>query len=127
MKDYMKKRYDARRKLAFDLIGRVCGGCNLSFADSELELDHIDPKTKTLDFAKKWNVKEETYLEELKKAQPLCKPCHTEKSITDSGKSKAVHGTYAMYRHYKCRCVLCKKANTEMSKKYKKKKPKKTT
>lgn len=118
-KEYMSKRYYERRKMAFDIVGRVCAMCQQTFTDSELELDHIDPKTKELDFAKKWNVTLEVFLAEVRKAQPLCKPCHAQKSIVDAGKKKAEHGTFAMYRHYKCRCDLCKIANNEVSKKYK--------
>jgi hypothetical protein len=38
------------------------------------------------------------------------------------GRKRVRHGTYSMYRHYKCKCRPCRDANNEMSKKYKRKK-----
>lgn len=115
MREYMLKRYHNRRKAAFDIVGRTCAICGLTFPDEMLELDHIDPNSKSLSFARDWSSKK--FFSELKKAQALCGTCHVNKTLTDLGRTRTVCGTNSHYRHQKCRCDLCKAAHRAVTKK----------
>jgi 5-methylcytosine-specific restriction endonuclease McrA len=78
-----------KRKCQLDLINRrrkdylqdkscvVCG------ATKRLEIDHIDPKTKTSH--RIWSWKDSRRIKELKKCQVLCKQCHIDKTCKDLG------------------------------------------
>lgn len=59
----------------------------------------------------------ERFLEELKKCQLLCKPCHIEKTVIDRGEiiARGTHGTISSYRY--CHCEVCRRAKTEWQRK----------
>lgn len=77
MRDYMLRRYHARRELMFERLGRACISCG---STDELEADHIDASTKSFPVAKLWSVSLVRFIEEIDKCQILCRPCHITKS-----------------------------------------------
>ena len=113
-----EKRKQARhrkKQRCLDYLGNKCARCGVT---ENLQFDHIDPETKSFEisqsFDKGWN----KLVEELKKCQLLCKPCHREKTTNeqtgripwnaDETTYNPVHGTAKMYDKKKCRCVKCK-------------------
>ena len=79
-------------------------------ATSKLEVDHIDPRTKTYRTSELWWFAEDRFWLEIRKCQLLCGYHHRIKSAREHGKDAARHGTYYMYRSYKCRCDPCRQA-----------------
>jgi hypothetical protein len=86
------------------------GPCKQCGSAERLELDHIDPATKTTHVVWSWaKARRES---ELAKCQALCHDCHKAKTIAQ--KSKAlVHGTINGYSKHRCRCADCRRANRE--------------
>lgn len=74
---YRRERYKRNRDAAIAQLGGACAYCGDTVA---LELDHIDPATKSAKFIRVLFWGEERRQKELAKAQLLCKPCHIEKS-----------------------------------------------
>ena len=105
--------YEYKAKLQFlkNYLGGKCVKCG---ARSNLEFDHIIPETKSFSITSKWAYNFEKLKPELDKCQLLCTPCHVGKT----NPSALAHGTTKMYRHGKCRCTLCKAANTAKQKAY---------
>jgi hypothetical protein len=118
MKDYMLARYYKRMSEAKTKLGGKCFKCR---STDNLQLDHIDPKTKNFTVAKLWNSKKEVFDSEINKCQLLCQKCHEEKTLLDMGKASAkiTHGTISSYRY--CKCDKCKKAKSEYMKVFRKK------
>src|SRR5216117_3200210 len=106
MADYMLKRYHERRKEAIESLGGKCIKCG---SVENLEIDHIDPKTKSFNFSKIWSFSPEKYSKELEKCQILCKDCHMKKSREKGSFNKSPmiiskglkHGTVHGYSKYK--------------------------
>ena len=119
MKNYMLKRYHARRNEAIEYLGGECVSCN---SKEDLELDHIKPDLKSFNISKLWSCSISKFREELNKCQLLCKFCHSNKSILEAGKkiAKGFHETVSTYRY--CKCEACKKAKAECFQKWKQKK-----
>ncbi len=101
-KRYWKERYSRVKKNAVSALGGKCSKCG---SISSLEFDHIDPATKVDNFTVLACIAGRGE-EELAKCQLLCKECHRDKT------GRAEHGSLGMYRHQKCRCDLCRKANS---------------
>lgn len=116
MREYMLRRYHQRRAAAIEKLGGRCVHCGKT---EDLEIDHIDPKTKELEVGKLWSVSAVRFWAEIEKCQLLCRTAHADKSITDNGKKSAkdTHGTLSSYRY--CKCVLCKQAKREHNAKMK--------
>lgn len=116
MRQYMLKRYHKRRKEAIEKLGGHCVKCG---AAENLELDHIDPSTKSFTIAAHGSVNEKLWQEELKKCQLLCRSCHQGKTLKDRGQNSAreTHGTLSSYRY--CKCDKCKAAKAKHNKEYK--------
>lgn len=87
MNDYMKRRYQQRRELAFATIGDKCVRCKTKL---NLQIDHVYWSDKTFDFGKHWNCSLKRFMEELEKCQPLCKTCHDDKSKRDISERRFV-------------------------------------
>jgi hypothetical protein len=119
---WQKKRYDERRDAAIKFLG---GECVICVTTHQLEIDHVDPTTKSYPFERMYRLCEEKFWDEIKKCQLLCKTHHYEKTMLQNGKSYAEHGSLTMYTHHKCRCDLCKQANREQSRKYRNSVPRK--
>ena len=75
MKDYRR-----RKELLLNTLGGICSKCG---SNKALQFDHINPSTKCFSILEKYYHKLETVLEELKKCQLLCKPCHRLKTIQE--------------------------------------------
>lgn len=56
------------------------GPCAECKSSEDLEVDHIDPETKTWEPAQIWSRKKEDRDKELAKCQVLCHDCHLEKT-----------------------------------------------
>lgn len=119
MKKYMLERYNTRRNLAIQKLGGKCVRC---CSTKELQFDHINPEDKLFTIAKLSSINERQYWEEVDKCQLLCIECHKAKTISDMGmkQAKGNHGTISSYRY--CKCSLCKKAKSDYTREYKRKK-----
>jgi 5-methylcytosine-specific restriction endonuclease McrA len=100
MRVYMLNRYHERRAEALEKLGGACAICGSKVS---LEIDHIDPKTKSFDVGKLWSVSKARYLSELEKCQLLCKVHHLRKS----GDELAVPHGGGLTGKRNCRCTLC--------------------
>lgn len=108
-KAYQRLWIAKRRRDFFE--SKVCVICGSA---DELELDHIDPKTKITHAV--WSWKESRRREELDKCQVLCVDCHMDKTIAQ--RPSTDHGRGQMYQKYKCRCVKCRAWKRDSDKKY---------
>lgn len=109
MREYMKT-YSAKRRLkALAYLGGVCVACGTT---DDLEIDHVDPSTKSFTLARGWHHAWSKIETELDKCQILCKPCHD----TKHG-SKWPCGTAQRYWRG-CRCKPCTTANSKWNKNY---------
>jgi hypothetical protein len=89
------------------------GPCRRCGTWDDLEVDHVDPKTKS--FSVTFTEGKARLEAELAKCQVLCVPCHIQKAIETGehrggGQNKITnpqHGTDVMYRREKCRCPEC--------------------
>lgn len=92
------------------------GPCVRCGSTEDLQVDHIDPRTKVSH--RIWSWREESRLAELAKCQVLCRSCHIKKSMECGERRVTTHGTGQMYQHYKCRCALCRAWKSASDKKY---------
>lgn len=115
------REYAARKRLeAIALLGDKCVICGITGAES-LEIDHIDPSTKSFVVTAGWNKPYDVWFAEVMKCQLLCIEHHKEKTLIDTGKkaAKGTHGTLSAYRY--CgppKCEDCKRAKREYTRKY---------
>ena len=109
MRVYQPKWLAARRESWFR--GRACVNCG---SKENLQVDHIDPKTKVS--SNIWSWSRERLELELKKCQALCENCHHAK--TGQENRTVVHGTAGMYQHQMCRCSECCLWKSLSNKKY---------
>lgn len=79
-KEYLLKRYKVRVNKMKQYLGEVCTLCG---SDSQLQIDHIDPQTKSFDLLKRWGTNWNIITSELDKCQLLCRDCHVEKTKSD--------------------------------------------
>jgi hypothetical protein len=100
MRVYMTARYHRRRAMAIALLGGKCVECGTT---ENLELDHIDPASKTFNVGSR-TVSEARYLEELKLCQLLC--THHHKIKTATGNSVEHGGGLSGKKN--CKCDPCK-------------------
>ena len=101
MRDYMLDRYHARRNQAIETLGGKCVICGTM---KNLEIDHIDPKTKTMSVSKMWSCSQAKYDSEIKLCQLLCYDHHKEKSRNERS---VAHGE-GLTGKRNCYCDLCK-------------------
>jgi hypothetical protein len=100
-------RYHRRRKELIEQLGGACRRCG---SMEDLEIDHIDPRLKTMNVSRvvceKWD---EAFYKELENCQLLCTECHLEKTKEDMQYlPSGTHGTITMATHGKCRCDACR-------------------
>jgi hypothetical protein len=95
-----KERYEEIMALALHHLGDACAKCG---SDQDLEIDHIDPKTKSFNISSMTCFSWERIEIELRKCQALCRPCHIEKSIAEQS---IEHGE-GLTGKKNCRCELC--------------------
>ena len=91
MNEYLKERYHRLKREAFDILGGVCAHCQSTLS---LQVDHINPKTKSFNVTRKlrslpWS----NILSELKKCQLLCRLCHKEKTKSEKSYGKKLFGS----------------------------------
>lgn len=90
------------------------GPCVQCGSWDSLAIDHIDPKTKTMDPRAIWSRREEIRKAELEGCQVLCRSCHLEKTIIEKN-DHSIHLPHGLKRYknkfIKCRCDICKSAN----------------
>ncbi len=90
-------------------IARLGGKCVVCSSTERLEVDHIDPSTKSMNPREIWGRNETDRNAELDKCQVLCYQCHKDKTSRERTKP-LVHGEYNCYKKG-CRCSLCREAN----------------
>lgn len=112
--DKRKAKRVARRSKLIALLGGKCKKCGTT---KNLEFDHIDKNTKTMDIAHSIDTKEDRLLNEIKKCQLLCRDCHVLKGsgrddagAWDYARPRSDHGTVHHYRNHGCRCEKCREA-----------------
>ena len=76
----MTKIYRRNKKTVWDFFGNECARCGCTH---NLQLDHIDPKTKKFDVSQKLGGRLGPLWEEIRKCQLLCEPCHKQKTKED--------------------------------------------
>ena len=119
MRGYRARRYQERRTKIIQLLGGKCSKCG---SKENLEIDHIDPKSKSFGVSEWcWCKSWESLLPEIKKCQLLCEKHHSYKTVEDNGNKHAegTHGTLSSY-HY-CKCDKCRAAHNEYCRNYKRK------
>lgn len=109
-KDPQKKRDADRVRVAARRTAWIAanGPCRECGGSEELEVDHVDPKTKVSH--RIWSFRQEKREEELAKCQVLCKSCHQKKTNRENYEP-VPHGTHTRYMNYKCRCDACRAAH----------------
>lgn len=114
MRAYMWNRRKDRRETLLAMLGGRCAQCG---STTDLDFDHIDPRTKVFQLSgagldRAWAV----ILAEAGKCQILCRTDHIEKTRAEF--FRAEHGTEHMYARYQCRCVDCRVAYSVKRKAY---------
>lgn len=99
MAEYMRQRYHSLRAEGIALLGGRCVRCG---STDDLQFDHIDPATKTLDIGRRWSSRPK-FLAELAKCQLLCGEHHRAKT---SAEQSVEHGG-GLTGKRNCRCALC--------------------
>lgn len=106
--------YYARMAELKDILGGKCVHCG---AVDDLQFDHKEASSKCFTIAAGWCKARDVVLEEIKKCQLLCGPCHMAKSVASGDLSRGhrkrrplVHGTIHGYREWLCRCDACRGA-----------------
>ena len=109
MNQYMQSRYFLIREKMYNFLGKICASCG---SGENLEIDHIDPSTKSFTLGNQWSRKWEDLVIELEKCQLLCHQCHVAKT-NEQRYGEQPCGTYWKYKKYKCRCDPCILAHRE--------------
>jgi hypothetical protein len=88
-KEYQIKRYHKRMEEARQKLGGRCVNCG---CEDDLEIDHIDWRTKSIPLNKLWSIAKARFDKELEKCQLLCDPCHNDKSRFDISEIRKCQG-----------------------------------
>lgn len=80
-----KRHYIKRRTEVLAMMGGQCVECE---SKDQLEIDHVDPETKSFSVGEFITHSWEKIEPELKKCQLLCQDCHRKKSLTDGSLDK---------------------------------------
>ena len=122
MREYMANRYHQTRQRVIDRLGGRCVRCGTS--EGKLHLDHKDSSKKTMRASDLHSVNDKRFEDEIKNLQILCEECHrikTNESWDYSARTpKPGHGSYWLYRKYRCRCPACVKAYKAKQKEWRK-------
>jgi hypothetical protein len=109
--EYFRQRYARLRAVYINMLGGKCANCGSA---KDLQFDHKNAKTKSIDISNYILNSEKKVLKELKKCQLLCPPCHLEKTRLNNENLGGIN-VYGVSRHgtewrYKkgCRCEACK-------------------
>jgi 5-methylcytosine-specific restriction endonuclease McrA len=110
--EYMRRYYRMRMDRAITYLGGACAQCG---SDDDLEIDHIDPATKSFDFGKVgWKKPWAEQEAELQKCQLLCSQHHRVKTRHDLG---VPHGGGASGKR-NCPCAPCRARKAEYMTRY---------
>lgn len=104
-----QRQWIAKRRLDWIEENGPCVSCGSS---SRLEVDHIDPSTKSMPVRDIWSRREEVRNAELSKCQVLCYECHKKKTAKDLSDHFTIArecGTRQKYAQG-CRCEPCTEA-----------------
>lgn len=112
MREYMLKRYHRRRSDSIEKLGGKCVVCGTT---DNLEIDHIDRSTKTMDISGLWSCNIQRYETELKLCQLLCEAHHKEKT---SRESSVPHGGGVSGKR-NCKCEPCRLRKNEYMRNWK--------
>lgn len=99
---YHRDYFYVRKQRFFDFLGGECVECG---STSNLEIDHVDPALKTLNFSANLSISNAAVQQELQNAQLLCETCHLKKTIRE--KKPFAHGTLYGWMKAKCKCSVC--------------------
>ena len=110
---YNLNRY---RRLRAECLEKLGGKCAICGTTQNLEFDHIDPKTKSIELGKLLNVSQAIRDAELLKCQLLCKQHHLAKSREEAG---VAHGEGKSGKR-NCPCTPCKIRKAEYMREYNK-------
>jgi hypothetical protein len=87
-----------------------CANCG---SWDSLEVDHVDPESKSFNISRCWTLGGTKLQAELSKCQVLCHECH----LLKTRKERTVvppHGNRRRYKPpYRCRCGLCKLSQSD--------------
>lgn len=109
MRTYIRVRKHARRQRLIEMLGGCCVRCGTK---ENLEFDHVDPSTKRFSVCAGLTRAWDELVEEARKCQLLCRPCHIAKGAKD--RPEPAHGLYR-YWYWACRCDVCRAANAAKS------------
>lgn len=98
-----------RRTRLIEMLGGKCVRCG---STDELEFDHIDPSSKRFNICAGLSRAWAELVDEARKTQLLCLPCHVDKGAED--RPEPTHGRYR-YIYWQCRCEVCRAANAAAS------------
>lgn len=107
------QRKAARIAKALEMLGNKCVQCD---ATTDLQFDHIDPKTRWFSIPVGTSRSEEDFFDEVRKCQLLCIEHHRAKTRETNNWQKMgslegrTHGVRQTYNQG-CRCSECRKAN----------------
>jgi hypothetical protein len=76
--EYLKKKYQERKKRAIDYKGGKCCKCGYNKCDAALEFHHLDPFSKDITPSKTLNRSWDNCKKELDKCILVCSNCHRE-------------------------------------------------
>lgn len=76
--DYFVNRARKRKQKIVDKMGGKCKKCGYNKCIAALQLHHVDPSTKDMDFAQMTRKSWDKIQEELEKCILLCANCHAE-------------------------------------------------
>lgn len=94
------------------------GPCRACGSNQNLEIDHIDERTKEFEIATLFLAPRSEKLKiELAKCQVLCRPCHRKKT-TATSQSNLKHGKTRRLYELGCRCDLCVNFNRTYYREY---------
>lgn len=102
-----RAKYADHAKRAQEFLGGRCARCGTI---TDLEFDHIDPRSKRANITSLLRLSWATIAAELEKCQLLCASCHVKKTSLEWAR-KATHGTSARYDRG-CRCKACASAHS---------------
>ncbi len=118
--DTPKRQYNREhavqvRKMRRDMWLAEHGPCRKCGSDEELEIDHIDPKTKAINVDMLWRRHADVRNAELAKCQVLCRKCHRLKTNEEAAMRMGGWSRCGSYSRYirGCRCEKCCEANTQ--------------
>ena len=90
-----KRHYIKRRSKVLEMLGGQCVNCQ---SKDQLEIDHVDPETKSFSIGEVITHSWQKIEPELKKCQLLCRSCHQIKSETDGSLNKLARSFHKYVR-----------------------------